>query len=166
MCDGELELERVDQATTIDLPKQPEPVVTRYSVPVCRCRKCGQQVRGQAPGLAPDQRGATAHRVGQQVMAAAAHELHYGMGIPVRKVPAVLKTLTGLEVTASAITQNAMKRSEGAIGAAYQELRREMRESPVVHTDDTGWRIRGKNAYWMGFDSDRAAVYQLSLIHI
>jgi len=117
----------MDQATTIDIPKKPEPVVTRYSAPVCRCKKCGKHVRGQAPGLAPDQAGATAHRVGPEVMAAA-HELHYGTGIPVRKVPEVLKTLTGVEVTASAITQNAMKQSEGEVGAAYEKLRGEMRE--------------------------------------
>ena len=163
-CDGELELERMDQATTIDIPKKPEPVVTRYAVPVCRCKKCGKHVRGQAPGLAQDQAGATAHRVGPEVMAAA-HELHYGTGIPVRKVPEVLKTLTGLEVTASAITQNAMKQSEGEVGAEYEKLRGEMRESPAVHTDDTGWRIGGKNAFLMGFDSDRAAVYQIRFHH-
>ncbi len=163
-CEGELELERMDQATTIDIPKKPEPVVTRYWVPVCRCKKCGKHVRGQAPGLAQDQAGATAHRVGPEVMATA-HELHYGTGIPVRKVPEMLKRLTGVEVTASAITQNAMKQSEGEVGAAYEKLRGEMRESPAVHTDDTGWRIGGKNAFPMGFDSDRAAVYRMRFHH-
>lgn len=163
-CGGEVDLERVDEATVIDIPKKPEPVVTRYAVPVCRCRKCGKQTRGRAPGLAPGQVGATAHRVGPDVMAAA-HELHYGMGIPVRKVPGVLLALTGLEVTASAITQDAMKQSEGPVGAAYEKLRGEMRESPAVHTDDTGWRIGGKGAFLMGFDSDRAAVYQIRFQH-
>ena len=163
-CGGELEVERVDEATVIDIPKRPEPVVIRYSVAVCRCRKCGKQVRGKAPGLMPDQTGATAHRVGPEVMAAA-HELHYGMGIPVRKVPGVLKALTGLEVTASAITQNAMKQSAGPVGAAYEKLRIGMREFPWVNTDDTGWRTGGKAAYLMGFDSDRAAVYQIRFHH-
>ena len=159
-----MDLERVDEATVIDIAKKPEPVVTRYSVPVCRCQKCGKKIRGQAPGLATDQAGATAHRVGLNVMAAA-HELHYGMGIPVRKVTGVLKALTGLEVTASAMTQDAMKRSEGGVGAAYEKLRSQMRESRAVHTDDTGWRIVGKGAFLMGFDSDRAAVYQIRFQH-
>lgn len=163
-CGGDLDLVQVDQATVADLAQAPEPVVTRYTVPVCRCRKCGKRVRGQAPGLAPDQAGATAHRVGPAVMAAA-HELHYGMGIPVRKVPGVLKSLTGLEITASAITQDAMQQSEGAVGAAYEKLRGQMRDSAAVHTDDTGWKVGGKSAYLMGFDSDQAAVYQVRFQH-
>ena len=163
-CGGEMDVMRMEEATVTDIAKKPEPVVNRYSVPVCRCRKCGKNVRGQAPGLAPDQAGATAHRVGPEVMATA-HELHYGMGIPVRKVPGVLKVLTGLEVTASAITQDAMKQSEGPVGAAYEKLRSHMRESRAVHTDDTGWRIDGKIGYLMGFDSDRLAVYQIRFQH-
>ena len=163
-CGGEVELERVDTATVTDIPKRPEPVVTRYTEPVCRCRKCGKSVRGKAPGLAEDQAGATAHRVGPEAMAAA-QVLHYDMGIPVRKVPAVLQALTGLEVTASAITQDAMKQAEGPVGAAYESLRDDMRESPVVHTDDTSWRTGGKSAFLMGFDSDRAAVFQIRYQH-
>ena len=163
-CGGKLDLERVDTATVTDISQRPEPVVTRYSVPVCRCRQCGKTMRGKAPGLADDQAGATAHRVGPGAMAAA-QVLHYGTGIPVRKVPAVLMALTGLEVTASAITQDAMKRAEGPVGAVYEELRKGMRESPVVHTDDTGWRIGGKSAFLMGFDSDRAAVFQIRFQH-
>src|SRR5450432_1588500 len=163
-CGGAVDLERIDEATIIDIPRNVKPVITRYSVPVCRCQKCGKPVRGRAPGLAPDQTGATAHRLGPEVMAAA-HDLHYGMGIPVRKVPGVLLALTGVGVTASAITQNAMKQSEGVVGAVYEDLRRQMRECPAVHTDDTGWRIGGRNAYLMGFDSDWAAVYQIRPQH-
>ena len=164
-CGGAVEWLRTDAATTADIPQQTKPVVTRYSVPVCRCRQCGKTVRGKAPGLAEDQAGATAHRVGPVAMAAA-QALHYGTGIPVRKVPDVLAALTGLEVTASAITQNAMKQSAtGAVGEAYENLREEMHESPVVHTDDTGWRIGGKNAFLMGFESDQVAVFQIRYQH-
>jgi hypothetical protein len=47
---------------------------------------------------------------------AAAHALHYGVGIPVRKVPAVLEALTGITLTQGAITQDAMRRTQGAVG--------------------------------------------------
>src|ERR1035437_6742622 len=40
-CGGELEVVAEEWATTTDLPVQPQPEVTRYRVPVCRCRQCG-----------------------------------------------------------------------------------------------------------------------------
>lgn len=163
-CGGELEQVGEEVATTMDLPPNPQPVVTAYRVPVCRCRQCGKRVRGTAPGLAPDQIGATAHRVGPGLMAAA-HVLHYGLGVPVRKVPAILNELSGVTITQSAITQDAIRRAEGTVGAAYQDLRTAVREAPVVHTDDTGWRIGGQNAFLMGFDTDQSTVYQIRYQH-
>ena len=163
-CGGGLEEERVELAYITDLPQMPGLRVTQYRVGVCRCTKCGRRVRGQHPDLAPAQYGATAHRVGQRVMAAA-HALHDQMGIPVRKVPAVLETLTGLKLTQGAITQDALRRAKGQVGAAYQQLRRSVGESPAVYTDDTGWRVGGENAHLMAFDTDEVTVYQVRPRH-
>ena len=93
-CGGRLEHEGVGVVYATDIPPIPRPQVTGYRVQICRCRSCGKQVRGRHPDVAPDQYGASAHRVGRRVMAAA-HVLHYGVGVPVRKVPAVLRALTG-----------------------------------------------------------------------
>src|SRR5450759_1834109 len=157
---GDLEQEREEVATRADLPIHPHPVITAYRVSVCRCQQCGKRVRGAAPGLAPDQTGATAHRVGPGVMAAA-HTLHYGSGVPVRKVPAVLKDLTGISITQSALTQDALRRAERGVGAEYERLRQMVPAAPVIHTDDTGWRVGGRTAFLMGFDTDQATVYQI-----
>ena len=159
-CGGGLDVEHEDVATTTDLPILPRPVVTAYRVPVCRCRQCGKTVRGSAPGLASDQVGAVAHRVGNRVMAAA-HMLHYAIGIPVRKVPAVLRELTGVSLTQGAMTQDALRRMAGPVGVEYQRLREQVRNAPVVYTDDTGWRVGGRTAHLMGFDTDAETVYQI-----
>lgn len=163
-CGGKLQPERVDIATVTEVPPLPRPVVTGYRVQVCRCTACGKQVRGQHPGLAPDQHGASAHRLGKRAMAAA-HTLHYGVGIPVRKVPVVLRFLTGVRVTQSALTQDALRRANGVVGAAYQGLRESVRDSAVTHTDDTGWRVGGKPAFLMAFETDQATVYQIRPRH-
>ena len=65
---------------------------------------------------------------------AAAHVLHYGVGVPVRKVPAVLRALTGVELSQGAISQDALRRARGAVGDAYHKLRSSVRASPLVHT--------------------------------
>ena len=163
-CGGGLEQVSEESATTTDIPWNPQPVVTAYRVPVCRCRQCGKRVRGTAPGLAADQFGATAHRVGPGVMAAA-HMLHYGVGIPVRKVPAVLKELTGVSITQSAVTQDALRRAAGVVGQKYEELRLAVRNAPAVYTDDTSWSIAGLMAFLMCFDTDQETVYQIRFQH-
>ena len=163
-CGGVLEVEGEEWATTTDLPVQPQPEVTRYRVPVCRCSQCGKRVRGTAPGLAADQFGATAHRVGPGVKAAA-HALHYGAGVPVRKLPMVLKELTGITLTQGAMTQDALRRGEAEVGARYRQLCGGMREAPVINTDDTGWRVGGSTAYLMVFVSEQSTVYQIRARH-
>jgi len=163
-CGGVLEVEAEEWATTTDLPVQPQPEVTRYRVPVCRCSQCGKRVRGTAPGLAAGQFGATAHRVGPGVKAAA-HALHYGAGVPVRKLPMVLKELTGITLTQGAMTQDALRRGEAEVGARYRQLCAGMREAPVVNTDDTGWRVGGSTAHLMVFVSAQSTVYQIRARH-
>jgi hypothetical protein len=163
-CGGKLKEQRVDFAYVTELPSLPRPRVTQYRVWVCRCSGCARQVRAEHPDLAPDQYGATAHRVGPRAMAAA-HALHYQVGIPVRKVPLVLDLLTGMELTQGAITQDALRRAKGAVGAAYQELRHSVRNAPAVYTDDTGWRVGGNSAHLMAFDTKEATVYQVRSRH-
>ena len=163
-CGGRLEHEGVGVAYVTDIPPAPRPQVTAYRVQVCRCRSCGRPVRGRHPDVAPAQYGASAHRVGRRVMAAA-HVLHYSVGVPVRKVPAVLRALTGVELSQGAITQDALRRANGAVGEAYRRLRGSVRTSPFVHTDDTGWRVGGESAFLMAFETDRATVYQVRARH-
>ena len=163
-CGSELAEERTDFAYVTELPPMPRPQVTQYRVSVCRCTSCGRKVRGEHPDLVLTQRGATAHRLGPRAMAAA-HALHYQVGIPVRKVPLVLALLTGVELTQGAITQDALRRARGKVGQRYQELRAGVRNAPAVYTDDTGWKVGGENAHLMAFDTHQATVYQVRSRH-
>src|SRR5512135_1009495 len=132
-CCGEpLQEHRVEFAAITDLPPRPKPIVQPYRVWVYRCPTCDTTVRAPHPDLAPDQFGAAAHRMGTRVMAAA-HATHYGLGVPVRKVPAVLKLYTGIGLTQSALTQDALRRVSGPIGRRYQELRESVPKSEIVY---------------------------------
>jgi hypothetical protein len=98
-CGGPLAETRVDCAYTTELAERPRTTVTQYRVWVCRGTVCGRRVRGQHPEVAPDQVGATAHRLGARAMAAA-HVLHYGIGGPVLRFltdPRVPPTKNGAE---------------------------------------------------------------------
>jgi hypothetical protein len=163
-CGGRLEREVPDMVSVTDMPVAPEPEVRLFKVHVCRCGNCGRKTRGRHPDVAADQYGATAHRLGPRIKAMA-HSLHYGQGVPVRRLPAILREVTGIAITQSALTQDAMKQAEGSVGAAYQELREHVRHAPVTYTDDTGWRIGGDGAYLMAFDTDQQTVYQIRPQH-
>jgi hypothetical protein len=155
---------RIECAFCTDIPETPKPKVTAYYVEVRRCLDCGRTIRGQHPEVDPSQHGATAHRMGEGVFARA-HALHYGFGVPMRKVPAILRELCGVSITQSAIQQDAMRRSQAGVGEEYRKLRDGIKDAERVFTDDTGWRINGETAYLMGFDTDEATVYQIRPRH-
>lgn len=163
-CGDRLVADRVEEASIVDLPEVVRPRARLFRVDVRRCTGCGAKVRGRHPDLAADQRGATAHRLGPRLWAAA-HHLHYGLGVPVRKVPRVLAMLTGVTLTQGAITRDALRKAAGAVGATYRDLCRSVREAPYVHTDDTGWRQGGRPAWLMVFETDVATVYQVRRRH-
>ncbi len=155
----------IEHAYCTDIPDPPpKPEVTDYRIEVCKCRDCGHTLRGRHPAVKADQRGATAHRLGERVLATG-HALHYGFGIPMRKVPAILHEMTGIELTQSALQQDALRRAEGEVGEEYERLRTGVSEADRVFTDDTGWRINGEAAYLMGFETDDAVVYQTRKHH-
>ena len=85
--------------------------------------------------------GLLAHRLGPRLWAAA-HHLHYGLGVPVRKRPEVIAMLTGVAVTQGAITRDALKQAAGAIGARCQNLCDSVRRSSMS-TPTTPARARG-----------------------
>lgn len=58
-----------------------------------------------------------------------------------------------------------MRRARGWVGQVYQELRAGVRDSPVVYTDDTSWKVGGELAHLMAFDPDEVMVYQVRPRH-
>src|SRR3954465_510401 len=163
-CGDGLVADRVEDASVVDLPAVGRPRVRLFRSDVHRCTGCGATVRGRHPDLAPDQRGATAHRLGPRLWAAA-HYLHYGLGVPVRRLPEVIAMLTGVTLTQGAITRDALKKAAGGVGATYRDLCDSVREAPYVHTDDTGWREGGRPAWLMVFATEAATVYQVRPRH-
>lgn len=163
-CGGALLPDGEEVVTITDLPPQITPVVTAYHLARARCARCGQPERAAHPAVAPDQRGATAHRLGPRLLATA-QWLHYGLGLPLQKVPLLLFTLTGVRLTASALSQDALRRAQREVGQAYQALREQLPQAPVAYTDDTGWKVGGAGAFLMTFTTPDTTVFQIRARH-
>ncbi|MGY2896490.1 IS66 family transposase [Deinococcus sp. UYEF24] len=156
---------KTDLAWITELPRV-QPEITQYNVPVTRCPKCGKAVRGSHPDLCPTQRGATAHQLGPRLLAATQY-LHHGLGLPERKVPDVLHELCGVKITQSAVNQ-ATKRTTAAgtpMAEAYQGIKNAVQAAPVVHQDDTGWRINGTQAWLQVACTSQHVLFQIRTQH-
>jgi hypothetical protein len=70
-----------------------------------------------------------------------------------------------VRLTQGALTQDALRRAAGVVGIAYARLRAAIAAAPVIHSDDTGWRVGGEPAFLMAFESEAATVYQVRSRH-
>ena len=84
-----------------------------------------------------------------------------------RQVPRVLKLLTGVHLTQSALTQAQLRAGTGAgpVAKQYAELRGEITQAARINTDDTGWRVGGERAQLMVFESETTTLYQIRAQH-
>ena len=156
---------KTDLAWVTELP-QVKPEITQYTVPVTTCPKCGKDVRGEHPELCRTQRGATAHRLGPRLIAATQY-LHHGLGLPERKVPDVLQALCGIEVTQSAVNQATTRTTAAGtpMATAYQQIKDAVQTAPVVHQDDTGWRVGGVQAWLQVACTPQHVLFQIRTQH-
>ena len=164
-CGAKLERQASETATTIDLPRLIGRVIKYFSIEVAECTGCGHKVRGTHPELAKDQFGATAHRIGSRVDALAL-ALHYDSGMSLRQAEKVLNDYLQIPVTQSAITQKALKAAEqGKLGELAQEIKAELAQADIIHTDDTGWKVGGTPHFLMTFCNEKAIYYQIERHH-
>ena len=161
-CGGELEAHGSELVSVTDIPPKPKVEIKGYLIGIKICKKCGKKHRGTHPDVAADQYGATAHRIGDRLISVG-HCLHYGDGIPQRKVVGVLKRLTGIEVTQGMLSQSSVKQGceLGYVNQASESIRKGMANSERINTDDTGWRTGGKGTFLMGFETPDAVYYQI-----
>jgi transposase len=58
-----------------------------------------------------------------------------------------------------------MKQAAQAVGATYEALRASVCQQPVVHTDDTGWRVGGEPAFLLAFVNSSLSLCQVRSRH-
>ena len=166
VCGGGLEDWGSELVSVTDIPQQPKVEIKGYLIGIKGCKACGKKYRATHPEIAPDQYGATAHRIGERMMSLG-HCLHYEDGIPQRKVVGVLKKLAGVEITQGMLSQGSTKQGcdGGNVKMASESIRGGMASSERVNTDDTGWRTGGKGSFLMGFETPDAVYYQIRERH-
>lgn len=157
-CGGRVRLTRVAVQYQEDLPRV-RAVVRRFHVHVGRCDRCRARVQGRHPLQTSDALGAAAAQLGPSAVALAAL-LNKHLGLSVGKVAALLRQWFGLAVTPGGVVQ-ALQRAARRAHPTYAALIDQIRGSPMVTPDETGWKVGGHLQWLWAFVSPTTTVYAI-----
>ena len=87
-------------------------------------------------------------------------ELHTEMGVPLAKVAHVLRTTFGLQVTPGGLA-HLLHRTARDAAPTYTALCEQVRNSPVVTPDETGWRVAAISHWLWAFVTPETTVYAI-----
>jgi len=136
-----------------DIPKV-EPVIKRHIINIYWCRRCKKVVEAPCEDVLPKS------TLGNRLLAHTAY-LHFYLGLPLHKVVKYLTSCLYSPVSAGGLS-SAWARLSKILSPWYEYLRMLAKESPLLHIDETGWRVVGKT-YWLWcFASEKVAYYLIS----
>src|SRR5271154_6630302 len=114
------------------------------------CPHCNKRIESKAPEQ-PPAANVPHGQLGINALATAAI-LRVRHRLPFRQIVPLMKDMPGLSISAGGLVKQ-IRRLSRWLDGKYQELILQMRASPHVHVDETGWRIDGKN-FWLWAFSD------------
>lgn len=135
----------------IELPPI-RPDVTRVRLFGGRCACCGERATAAAPaGLEPGS------PFGQSITALVVY-LHYTHAIGMERLVTIMDEIFGLSISEGAIS-NILARARAPLLAATSAIEKAVLASPVVCSDETSARVKGKNWWEWVFVGRRAALH-------
>jgi transposase len=157
-CGGKLVETGIENQYQTEIP-EPRVERLRFHIHVGQCRRCGHRVQGRHPHQTSDAVGSASSQLGARAVALAT-ELNKGLGLSYGKTAAVLENAFGLRVSRGGLAQ-AFERVARKAEPTYKELVRQIRGSPSVTPDETGWKVGGQ-LWWMWvFSSAAVTVYSI-----
>jgi transposase len=157
-CGGPVRQVRIADQYQEELPVV-RPIVRRFRLHIGACRACGHRVQGRHPLQTSDALGAAAVHLGPQAVALAVI-LHKSLGLPLGKVAGLFREQFGLAVTRSALVQLCARVAAKAT-PTYDALCAQIRGSPVVSPDETGWKVDGRLQWLWAFATSDTTVYAI-----
>jgi transposase len=157
-CAGAVRQTRVATQYQEELPV-PRIVVRAFRVPVGQCRTCGRRVQGRHSLQTSDALGAASVQLGAQVVAFAV-VLNKQLGLSFGKIAMLLRQQYGLTVTPSGLV-HAVHRAARQARPTYTALCQQIRGSPVVTPDETGWKVAGRLQWLWTVATPQTTVYAI-----
>jgi transposase len=156
-CGGAIDEREVAKQYQTEIPRRP--IVRQFNIHVGCCCGCGRRVQGRHPLQTSDALGAAAAQLGPDAQAAVA-TLNKTSGLSHGKVAAVFQTLFGISLTRGASAQIVL-RTAGRLEPAHEEVREEIKATPELTPDESGWRVAGQPAWLHAWVGERATCYAI-----
>jgi transposase len=157
-CGGPVRRQRVVSQYQEDLPVQ-RPVVHEFRVAIGRCRHCHRRVQGRHPLQTSDALGAAAVQLGPQAVALAVL-LNKQCGLSFGRIATLLSDRFGLTVTRGGLV-HAVQRAARQAQPTYAALCAQVRASPAVTPDETGWKVGGHSHWLWAFATPTTTTYAI-----
>ena len=141
----------------VEIPR--EIIHRRFEIHCGHCVDCGQRVQGRHHLQTSDALGAAAVQLGPHLAAAIAI-MNKELGLTHGKVKRVLAMLFHLTIARSTSVRS-MLRTAARVQPAMTEIKQEIRGSPVIKVDETGWKLSGLLRWLHVVVSPRAVLYQI-----
>jgi transposase len=139
----------------VEIPQ--EPIYREFIIETGRCLTCGKAIQGRHALQTSDAVGAAGVQLGPRAHAAMAW-LHKRLGLSLGKIRQVFEELFGVLISRST-TARSCRRTASRCAAAHEQLRQDVRGSPQVVPDETGWRVGGEKAWLHEFAGLHEVVY-------
>lgn len=135
------------------------PIITQFHIETGWCPCCRQRWQGRHAEQTSDAKGAAGNTLGPVVLTMAA-EMKHRLGVSYRKICDFLETYCHLKACPATFL-HAEKRLADLAEPTYQLLLEALRQSKVVHADETGWRIGRVNAWLWVFSNPMVTIYAI-----
>lgn len=136
-----------------DIPRPQKPVVTKYIIERRYCAQCDKIVESEVPDAL------SGARLGLRVMLYVAY-LKVGLAMPEHKIVHLLKTQHAFIISPAEVV-GILDQLRRAFGPHYAILEQKIRTAPVKGSDETGWRVNGKNHWLWALITDEVAWYTI-----
>lgn len=123
------------------------------------CTDCGERVQGRHELQTSDALGAASVQLGPHLAASMAI-MNKELGLTHGKVKRLLAMLFNLTIARSTAVRS-MLRTAARVQPAMTEIKTEIRGSPVIKVDETGWKQSGLLKWLHVLVSPRAVLYQI-----
>lgn len=135
----------------IDIPETTRPIVTKFHVGWSWCKCCDAEKSCNFK-LSGSLYGPRLH--------AFVSFLKFDQGLTLGKISILVREMYGLKISTGVISEMLTRTGE-QFAPVSDDLKSSLLSDQVLHADETGWRVDGKNRWLWSFSSDTTSYYTI-----